>query len=499
MQQATLFEEAPRLVKHTWTPEQHAIFEDTRYGTGHTVVVARAGSGKSSTIAESLNYVPNGKTILMVAFSRIIADELKARKDLPKNKKIVISTLHGLGMGMIKRRFPKSEFVKNKTYDLIDSLMATQGRTDWPNDYKYDLKNIVSKMKNLLVFDAEGVDQAMDYFDIDGGTFSKSREEFIQNALKLLEMSKDPTSNFDFDDMIWFPYVLDLTGTRYDRIFIDETQDLSSAQIDLSLKSVKQDGRICAVGDPFQCIYAFRGADATAVDNVIEALDAKTMSLTMTFRCAKSIVRDAQKIVPDYRYAENASEGVVKRHLQYSDLNAEAKPGDFILSRANAPLVPLCLGFLRNGRPAKILGKESLIDSFLKLIQKSKARDVHSLRNYIRNWKDAEIARLRKKYGEKASTKRATDRADTIIALTEGMVSVEQVVLRMKAIISEAASSGHIVLSTTHQAKGLERDRVFILRDTYCDDDCEEIEEQNLRYVAITRAKNYLFYVDGWP
>ena len=78
--------------------------------------------------------------------------------------------------------------------------------------------------------------------------------------MKLLEQCTGTEDGcIDFDDMIWLPVVLDLPQRKFDRVFIDECQDLNRSQIELSLRAVKPDGRILAVGDPHQAIYSFRG------------------------------------------------------------------------------------------------------------------------------------------------------------------------------------------------------------------------------------------------
>jgi len=59
-----------------------------------------------------------------------------------------------------------------------------------------------------------------------------------------------------------------------------------------------------------------------------------------------------------------------------------------------------------------------------------------------------------------------------------------------------------VVCSSVHKSKGLEADRVFVIENTFMDNipnlpAHRLLEEQNLRYVAITRAKNHLTWVRG--
>lgn len=60
---------------HDWSPFQLAVFADVAHGTGHTVVDAVAGSGKTSTIEAAVEHVPPRLSTMFVAFNKSIADE----------------------------------------------------------------------------------------------------------------------------------------------------------------------------------------------------------------------------------------------------------------------------------------------------------------------------------------------------------------------------------------------------------------------------------------
>lgn len=64
---------------------------------------------------------------------------------------------------------------------------------------------------------------------------------------------------------------------------------------------------------------------------------------------------------------------------------------------------------------------------------------------------------------------------------------------KIDGLFSDTDAANRIMLSTTHKAKGLERDRVWILMDTYRPK--KSTEEANLYYVAVTRARKSLFKV----
>jgi DNA helicase-2/ATP-dependent DNA helicase PcrA len=296
--------------------------------------------------------------------------------------------------------------------------------------------------------------------------------------------------------MIWLPVIHDAKVWQYDRVFIDETQDLNQAQIKLALKACKKGGRICAVGDNFQSIYGFTGADTAALDNVVKNLDAKVLPLSVTYRCAKAIVAIAQEFVPDLEAAPDAKEGTVS-YIGEKEMLKQVQAGDFILSRTNAPLIGYCLRLIREGKRANIQGRDigATLASFIK---KSKAKTIPTLVKYTEAWREKEIARLLKKIPP-ADTQSVDDKADTILALAEGVPSIQALLTSIEELFSDDDNtSSKIVLSTTHKAKGLERDRVFLLRDTYMRsrrDQAVAQEEKNLLYVAITRSREHLFMV----
>src|ERR1700690_3946522 len=105
-------------MKKKWSPQQKAVFENVANGTGHTVVLARAGSGKTTTIVEAFNHVPEGASVLMIAFNKSIATELQSRAPAG----VEVSTLHSFGLKAIMRQGPAR--IDNDKMDriLVDGL-----------------------------------------------------------------------------------------------------------------------------------------------------------------------------------------------------------------------------------------------------------------------------------------------------------------------------------------------------------------------------------------
>ena len=473
--------------ERVWSNFQQAIFRDVAEGEGHTVVLARAGSGKTSTIMHSLTMIPTGLSTLVCAFNKSIEKELAARVQ-KAGLSVEVKTLHAFGYSAVSRAFNRPQLNEYKVRDILDKVAPGDER----RELRDELRKCISLCKGNLIDhdDLDGVDGVCIDYSIDAGEDAKDRIKFCQTVLDVMATCARNTKEVDFDDMVWLPVVLDLNVWQFDRVFVDETQDLNAAQIELMLKACKDGGRICVVGDDRQAIYGFRGADSSAIPNLVRRLDAKTLPLSVTYRCAKAIVAIAAEIVPDFEAAPNCADGEIIQATD-ADVVAGARAGDFVLSRTNAPLVKHCLALLAAGTAAAIQGRD-VSAQLLKVVKKSKSKSIPDLAEWLTGWRKRECDRLLRKDPD-ADTTRVTDTADCIDALCEGETSVASVVAKIQALFSDTDETRRVTLSSTHKAKGLERDRAWILADTYRPS--RGTEEANLWYVAVTRAKSTLFLV----
>jgi superfamily I DNA/RNA helicase len=468
-------------VLRNWSCYQQDIFQDMAYGQGNTHVEAKAGSGKTSSICEGFYYIPVGKESLMCAFAKPIQEELEKRAaGLP----ITVLTMHGLGYRTLLRAFPRinRQVDKNK---LMGYIVAELGDDETNQDTREDLAAIIPLAKGYLAASSEEFDEIMDRHSV--GTGSESRDNFISLAIKIMNATGKDTNRMDFDDMVWLPLIHNLSLTKFDRVLIDEAQDLNKAQIEMALASVKDNGRILTVGDTNQAIFAFRGADSNAIGNIINRLNSKVLPLSVTYRCATAIVELAKTLVPELEAAPNAEKGLVA-NISVNEIIESARPGDFILSRTNAPLMRYCLDLLKSGVRANIMGRD-LGDNFLFMIKRSRASSVEGFMEWAEEWRSTEVDRLNSK---KRDSSLVQDKFECLLTLAEGMTSLASLKNNIKELFHKNDDSkDRVILSTTHKAKGLERDRVFVLNSTYKPGKSQE--ESNLTYVAYTRAKKELY------
>ena len=477
---------------------QSAIFNDIAEGEGNSMIVAVAGSGKTTTLINGFEYLPNNLSTLFVAFNKSIADELSNR--IPKDKGIECSTLHSYGFKQIIRAY-RTKLDKNKVQNIIKDKFPSI-----PREAIYPIQKAVSICKAYIGNEEDlNIASVLEYtskhsIQYQDNAFTYS--DFLSCILAILDLCRKQTAIIDFDDMIWIPVINNLRLNRFDRIFVDEAQDLNLTQIELVCRAIKEGGRICVVGDPRQGIYAFRGAANGAMDLMQERLDAKVFPLSITYRCPKSVVRLASKYVEDFSSSEDAIEGSVTNG-SVSEMLESTIEGDLIVSRANLPLTKLAYKFIAREKRARIKGKDfgdqlvAIAKKYQKGIKKGESdSSMQGFLAFLINWEFSQIEIIRGKYDawEKVAES-VTDKADCMRVIASKCNSVYEVIASIESLFSDLDDSNSITLSTTHKAKGLEYKNVYCLEDTYLKR--EGIEEENLFYVAITRAKENLILVKG--
>jgi superfamily I DNA/RNA helicase len=167
-----------------------------------------------------------------------------------------------------------------------------------------------------------------------------------------------------------------------------------------------------------------------------------------------------------------------------------------VLCRANAPLVPVAYSLLRQGIPAKIQGR-FIGQGLLTVIKKLKPTSVENLVLKAEAYRTRETATLSTRFSSKPSKLEdalaaLNDKVDTLVELAAGQPTVDAVIENINRLFEDVNSASEVVLlSTVHKAKGLEAPRVWILETKTRPGG----QENNIRYVAITRAMKELVLV----
>jgi len=483
-----------------WSAQQHDIFawfaamDAARRATAPNLIVrARAGTGKTTTIIEGITHAPE-QSIMLCAFNKRIAEELQGRI---KNPHAQAKTLHALGFAAVNRYWERIGLAKGS--DRADSLAEYVCGPRAPDAIKRLVSKLHSKGREIAPHATQSHelrDIAIDFElmpDEQWQGTAYDGDYVLMRALEAMERAatvKPTGMGIDFADMIFLPVRNHWLSPSVDLVVVDEAQDMTVAQLEIARGICK--GRICIVGDDRQAIYGFRGADSESLDRLKGELQADELKLTVTYRCGTAIVAEAQRLVPDFVAAETNPAGEVLT-LPSSKLTAEAGPGDFILSRLNAPLVSVAMTLLRMGKRTRIAGRD--IGAGLKtLIRKLKGRSIPHLLERIAAWEKKEVDKMLKAKREDR-VEGIHDQAEMLIALTSTAKSVADVETLIDGLFTDDGTgvAGMITCSSVHKAKGLEADRVFMLTKTFRES--QDIEEQNIRYVAITRAKRTLVYI----
>jgi superfamily I DNA/RNA helicase len=495
-----------------WSPQQEAVFEEFRTGRGHLVVRARAGTGKTTTVVHGVGLAPE-KKVLMCAFNKAIAEELTRRIT---KVGVEAKTLHSVGFAFVRRQWgPTCRPDADRGFQLAQKVTGGPGVA--PRPMVKLVAALAAKAKGCCPL-APTQGQLLDLMvrfdlepDLEWEEEGWTPARVAQLAAKAMDAAAVPNtdmagrplpSTVDFDDMLFVAVRQRLLRPWYDLVVVDEAQDMNATQILIAQGVCRKGGRIIVVGDDRQAIYGFRGADSRSIDRLKAELSAKELPLTVTYRCPKDVVALAQALVPDFHAAPEAPRGKVRNFgLELLHAGKDVLPGDFVLSRTNAPLVTACLRLLRAGVRARIAGRE-IGKGILALIDRLHARDLPDLSRALVEWKRKEVLRVAGLCGDnedllEAKVQELEDTVETLAALTEGLSSIPELKARVESLFADDGRPS-VVCSTVHKAKGLEAERVFVLADTikaWTGTD----EEANIAYVAITRAKAELVLVYKTP
>lgn len=470
------------------TNEQENIWNAIENTENHLIVNAGAGTGKTTTIVEAANRLPTGTKAAFLAFNKSIATELAER--LPND--VEAKTFHSFGFAAIRAAGVKTRLNSFKLTNIIKELLGA--------DFNYaPLSKLVSLVKGSLISgtDVKSIYSLIGEYNIN---FNSEREEemAIQSIPAILTMCKSQTHHVDFDDMIWMPLVNDYPFPKYQVLFVDEAQDFNESQREMIIRSVNG-GRCIIVGDKNQAIYGFRGADSNSISLFRKRLmtssrEISEFPLSITWRCPKSVVKEANRYVREFNAPDSAIEGSV-----IVDAPFTPQRHDMVLCRYNAPLVSAFYDLISQGKSAYILGRDmtkGLITAVQK-ISKNNNMGVDEFRELF--LQDFQYNYQRLLNQEKTSqAMNLEDKKDCIMIFVNKATTVGGIIEEIKRVF-EGKESGDIMLSTVHKAKGLEADNVYILATDRMPHPYGGSEENNICYVAITRAKKNLFYVGPKP
>lgn len=364
--------------------------EAVLYGDGPLLILAGAGSGKTSVLTTRVAYLikergVDPRSIVAITFTNKAAKEMKERIIKlvgSTGYNIQISTFHSFGLRIIKENHERLGYDRNFTIlDSDDSLTVIKKiLKDLNIDSKrYNpkfIKNKISSCKNEMVTpDKYKVLVNDEVSDIIYKVYKKYQETLLRS------------NSLDFDDLLVKPIelfnkhpdVLQQYQELFKYIFIDEYQDTNEVQYIFSKMLSAKYKNICVVGDDAQSIYSFRGANFKNILNFEKDYkDAKVILLEQNYRSTKTILNAANSVIKNNVQKKDKSlwtENEVGEKIKYVRALDEKDEASFVtkeikklkddgasldefavLYRTNAQSRAIEEGFLNSNIPYRIVG-----------------------------------------------------------------------------------------------------------------------------------------------
>jgi superfamily I DNA/RNA helicase len=457
------------------TDEQIHILDLAQSGD-NLMINALAGTGKTSTLEMIERALPT-QPILYLVFNKRNSDEAKGKMLSTTEVSTFNSQGHRTWAKTIGRSLGKPD--TRKSNEILRTLIneAPRHLREKMWDAYWDVIQGVAWAKAMGYIPPHHAKAARSMME--RNAFHDSLDEEpddttadLIDAVLIRSIKAAYEGYIDYNDQIYMPTLFGGTFPRFGRIFVDEYQDLNPINHEM-LRRLYVD-RIVGVGDPWQNIYAFRGAKRGGMKEAIPIYQMTECDLSTSFRCPEAIVRHAQWRVPHFKWFKPG--GSVH---QPPEMPAAGIPdGTTIICRNNAPLFKLALQLLAIKRGVSLAGSD-IGPKLLAIMRKMGPEDMTSPQAYgaIDAWAEDKLAK---------GSSQAQDLADCMKVFADYGPTLGAAINYAEYLFKQ---QGEIRLITGHKSKGLEWDNVIHLDLGLCR---EEEQDLNLRYVITTRSRNRL-------
>lgn len=425
---------------------------------GPMLILAGAGSGKTKTLTHKIAYLllnnhAQPHEIMAVTFTNKAAKEMKTRLDVVIGREIImpyLGTFHSICVRLLRKYGSQISIPSNFViYDETDkkNLIKRILKDHHLDEKKYppsQISSIISSAKNDLMDPEEYVQSA-------DGPLAKIVYQVYEDYQKELKRSVAQ----DFDDLIMnvvrllrlSPPTKDELHARIKYIFIDEYQDTNQAQYQLVKLLVNNEQNITVVGDDWQSIYSWRGADFRNILKFEKDFkNAKVVKLEKNYRSTKNILDSAHKIISKntkrsdkklftekgdgspvqiIETSNERDEGRRIAHIVQHELALGAVNEDIaVLYRTNAQSRSLEEAMIHYQIPYKIVGG-------LKFYDRKEIKDILAyLRLAVQPEDQASFQRIynvpTRKIGEKSLANFYKFRSENRYGLTEALANIDQ-------------------------------------------------------------------------
>lgn len=290
-------------------PQQQEAVETTE---GPLLVVAGAGSGKTSVLTRRIAYLVEEKgvapwNILAITFTNKAATEMKERVQKllgPAGQDVWMSTFHALCVRILRRDADKIGYSRN--FSIADSseqvtLIKHIEKDLNINPKQYNPRVILSAISNAK-------NDLLNPKDFEAASGNRPFDQIVSEIYKEYQKRLGQDQIMDFDDLIMQTLVLfqkDKATLHYYQnkfryLLVDEYQDTNEAQYQLCRLLAAQYSNVCVVGDGDQSIYGWRGANMENILNFEKDYKDKgvhTVKLEQNYRSTGHILSAANAVI----------------------------------------------------------------------------------------------------------------------------------------------------------------------------------------------------------
>ena len=535
----------------TPSTEQKDIFDTVAKKDCHIYIAARAGTGKTTVQVQNIRILKErGKSVLALVFSRrdkmALEDRCRGNAKVWTNNGAGLSILSAYARSMGKRFELKMDYARDILQEMFveDGLVQKDenGRLgEWEKGAAGMFRNtlaLVSKARTTLRLrknPTPGTKEKPDNndwtelglrFGIEVNPETLERVFHYCSVLftKLSDLNLMlKRGGMDHDGCVFLPSYHDLLpAEQFDYIIVDECQDQSYVNRRLVELFLKPTGHIIAVGDEFQAIYGWRGADSDSMGEMLSLMQSTgrpvvQKKLTLCRRCPKVVIGSAQKLVEDIQALPDAPEGEEGSTGNDEEMIQELRTNrkGLVLCRANAPLISMCLSLIQNGVPA-VMSKNKIIEELFTLMDNlseyNPEMNVTEFLNLLEAWKQDKVSKLATRQGTEGQIQIVEDKVACLHALAADVKvqTVGGIQQKLRSLFPNEDYTPNpnnmVVLSTVHGAKGGEAHSVYLYSPTDSKKGSlwdavwsDAKDRDNVLYVAITRCEFRIVFVGAPP
>ncbi len=284
--------------------------EAVEYLSGPLLILAGAGSGKTRTLTHRIaNLIFHGvkpSAILAVTFTNKAANEMKERLakliDAPVNFMPYMGTFHGICVKILRQEYAAAGIPRDFVIYDMDDQIALIKRILKNLDLSAN-KNLKPKMIEAVISGEKNKGNGPEEY---AASVYYPNQQKIAKVFFEYETQKAKNGALDFDDVLLKtlelfsnnPEIRKKWQEKFEHILIDEYQDTNMIQYQLIKLLVNEKRNIAVVGDDWQSIYSWRGADFTNILNFEKDFPgAKVIKLEQNYRSSGNILEASQKVI----------------------------------------------------------------------------------------------------------------------------------------------------------------------------------------------------------